>query len=287
MDQTDIALRIGQLAERVGVSPETLRAWERRYGVLRPERTAAGYRLYGREDEARATRMRTLIGEGWSAGQAARAIDADFVLPVPGDLEDLAITLRTAVLGFDGERAHGLLDGLLAQHGVDEILRRVILPVLRQIGEAWEAREASVAQEHFAAELLGGRMRALARGWDRGDGPRAVLACPSHELHDLGLLACGLALRRRGWRITYLGANTPAEALRDTVATVRPEVVVMGVLQSGPLARAVPSLAALGTDTRVLIGGAGAAPVLVAAAGATRLGDDPVRAADAIAAVVV
>ena len=65
-------------------------------------------------------------------------------------------------------------------------------------------RELSVAQEHFATELVTGRLRGLAREWDEGLGPRAVLACPSRsgERHDIGLLCCGLALHRRGWRVT-------------------------------------------------------------------------------------
>src|SRR3978361_590431 len=107
MSQAKVALRVGELARRVGVSPETLRAWERRYGVLRPVRTEGGYRIYGAADVARAERMRALIDAGWAAAQAARSIS-------PAGREDggigaLADRLEAELLGYDAEGAHALL----------------------------------------------------------------------------------------------------------------------------------------------------------------------------------
>jgi methanogenic corrinoid protein MtbC1 len=194
-------------------------------------------------------------------------------------IEAVAERLEAALLDLDADTSAALLDHALAAHPLPEVLDAVVLPVLRAVGEGWELGTVSIAQEHFAADLIGGRLRALSRGWDAGTGPRAVLACPSGERHDLGLLSCGLALREHGWRITYLGADTPGVALGDAVYRVQPDAVVIGVLQSEPMARAAATLAALGEHTRVLVGGAGALPALVDAAGATRLPDDPVRAA--------
>jgi DNA-binding transcriptional MerR regulator len=281
MPQTEVALRVGELARRVGVSPETLRAWERRYGVLRPTRTPGGYRIYGAADQARADRMRTLIDAGWAASQAARSI-------APAGLEDVGIEavaerLEAALLDLDADTSAALLDHALAAHPLPEVLDAVVLRVLRAVGEGWELGTVSIAQEHFAADLIGGRLRALSRGWDAGTGPRAVLACPSGERHDLGLLSCGLALRDHGWRITYLGADTPGVALGDAVRRIRPAAVVIGVLQSEPLARAAATLATLSAETRVLVGGAGALRVLVDAAAAMPLPDDPVAAAALVA----
>jgi DNA-binding transcriptional MerR regulator/methylmalonyl-CoA mutase cobalamin-binding subunit len=282
MSQTEVALRVGELARRVGVSPETLRAWERRYGVLRPTRTPGGYRVYGAADAARAERMRTLIDAGWAASQAARSI-------APAGLEDVGIEavaerLEAALLDLDAGASSALLDHAFAAHPLPAVLDAVVLPVLRAVGDGWALGTVSIAQEHFAADLIGGRLRALSRGWDAGAGPRAVLACPSGERHDLGLLSCGLALREYGWRITYLGADTPDVALGDAVDRVRPTAVVIGVLQSEPLARAAPTLAGLAAaGTQVLVGGVGALPALTEAAGATRLPDDPVGAAAEVA----
>jgi methanogenic corrinoid protein MtbC1 len=284
MPETEVALRVGELAGRIGVAPETLRAWERRYGVLHPSRTPGGYRVYGPEDEARARRMVALIGDGWSAARAARTIARETAVTAtdvdPGTLAGL---LEGALLDFDAERGHALIDRLFAAHPRPVVLDEAVLPVLRAIGDGWERGEVSVAQEHFATELLVGRLHALSRGWEEGAGPRAVLACPSAERHDAGLLCCGLALRDQGWRVTYLGADTPGAALEDAVRRTQPDALIIGVLQADPLARAAPGLAALSAATRVFIGGAGAAPALVEAAGAERLAQGPVAGAAAIA----
>jgi methanogenic corrinoid protein MtbC1 len=285
MPSTEVALRVGELARRIGVAPETLRAWERRYGVLHPRRTPGGYRVYGAEDEARARRMVALIGDGWSAARAARTIARETAVTASDvDAGELAVLLEGALLDFDAERAHALIDRLFAAHPRGVVLDEGVLPVLRAIGDGWERGEVSVAQEHFATELLVGRLRALSRGWEEGAGRRAVLACPSAERHDAGLLCCGLALRDQGWRVTYLGADTPGVALEHAVQRTRPDAVVIGVLQSEPLAAAVPALAGLASAARVFVGGAGAAPTLVDAAGAERLANGPVDAAAAIAA---
>ena len=95
------------------------------------------------------------------------------------------------------------------------MLRDVVLPYLRDLGERWERGEATVAQEHFASNVLRGRLLGLARGWGRGSGPRAVLACAPGELHDLPLIVFGLVLSARGWVITYLGPDTPISTIQE------------------------------------------------------------------------
>jgi MerR family transcriptional regulator, light-induced transcriptional regulator len=279
MTAIPLGVRIGELSRRVGVAPETLRAWERRYGVLTPARTDAGYRVYGRDDELRARRMQGLIDDGWAAGEAARAVTEPTVPPATPPPAVAADELVRALLDFDSAEAHAAIDRVFAARTLDGALRDVVLPVLREVGEGWERGEVTVAQEHYATELLAGRLRGLAREWDDGLGPRAVLACPPGERHDIGLLCCGLALHRRGWRATYLGPDTPVEALAGTVGTVSPALVVIGVLQPGPLHDAAPELAVLAEEVAVAVGGAGATWALAAAAGARHLGTDPVTAA--------
>ena len=93
------------------------------------------------------------------------------------------------------------------------LLRDLLIPYLHDLGERWEAGTASVAQEHFASNFLRGRLLGLARGWGQGGGPLAILACAPSELHDLPLIAFGLALRAHGWRIAFLGPDTPLGTL--------------------------------------------------------------------------
>ena len=280
-----VGVRVGELARRVGVAPETLRAWERRYGVLSPARTAAGYRIYGREDEARARRMRELIESGWAAGEAAHVVTeariaATNPLPEVGAADELV----AALMGFDSAAGNAAFDRVLAARSLDAALREVVLPALHQVGDRWERGEITVAQEHFATELITGRLRGLGREWGTGLGPRAVLACPSGERHDVGLLCCGLALDRRGWRVTYLGPDTPVDALDSVVSAVEPAVVVLGALQSGPLQAAAPALQRLAERVPIAVGGAGACADLAAAASAWHLHGDPIAGAAALTA---
>ena len=253
-------LRIGELARRTGVATELLRAWERRYGLFTPERTAGGYRLYSDDDVQRVRRMRELLGTGLSAAEAARQAASEPSASVEvAPAAAASAELRRALEQFDDAAAHAAFDRLLADYSTRAVLAGVVLPLLRELGEGWERGEISVAQEHFASNLLRGRLLGLARGWDRGSGPRAVLACPPGERHDLGLVIFGLSLRELGWRITFLGADTPPDTIVETVERLGPEALVLAVTDSARLeglAEAVGRLHDAGTA--VWVGGAGA-----------------------------
>ena len=118
---------------------------------------------------------------------------------------------------------------------IDALLVDVLLPYLYELGARWEHGEVTVAQEHFATDLLRGRLLGLARGWGRGTGRLALLACPPAERHDLGLIAFGLALRERGWRITYLGSDTPIESIAETARAIQPALLVLAAVAAEPL----------------------------------------------------
>jgi MerR family transcriptional regulator, light-induced transcriptional regulator len=233
-------LRIGELSRRSGVSPQLLRAWERRYGLLQPTRSA---------------------GAG------------DIAIPAAKD------ELAAALANFDDGDGHAVFDALLARLSIDTLLRDVILPYLHELGERWERKEVSIAQEHFASTLLRGRLLGLARGWGRGIGPAAVLACAPGEQHDLGLLAFGLALRARGWRIVYLGADTPITSVADAARSCNPAAVVVSAVDPRVFRRHAEELQQLALDTRLCLGGAGAAKAGLDA-DLLQLTGDPVDAAE-------
>jgi MerR family transcriptional regulator, light-induced transcriptional regulator len=283
-------LRIGELSRRTGVAPELLRAWERRYGLLRPARSEGRFRLYSEADERRVELMRQHLRAGLAAAEAARrALDdsgqAETHAPDDGrpELEAAALRLRAALDAFDEAAAQEALDNLLGAFTVETVLREALLPYLSELGERWSSGEASVGQEHFATSVIRGRLLGLARGWDGGDGPRALLACAPGELHDLGLISFGLALRRRGWRVTFLGPDTPAETLVSTAHELRPDLVVVTATTTRRLTPLVESLSQLKRDARVAIAGAGATSAVAEKAGVRLLDDDPVAAAAAIA----
>jgi methanogenic corrinoid protein MtbC1 len=150
---------------------------------------------------------------------------------------------------------------------------------MREIGDRWQSGEVSVAQEHFATGVLRERMLSLGRNWGAGVGPRALLACPPGELHDLGLVSFGVVLRDRGWRVTYFGPDTPIETIARTAADLEPAAVVLAALDAERFEAAATQVAALSRDVPVLIGGQGANDELARRLGTQLLDPDPVRAA--------
>ena len=163
---------------------------------------------------------------------------------------------------------------------VPTVLRDVVLPYLTDLGERWERGTTSVAQEHFASNVIRGRLAGLARGWGNGHGPRAVLACPPGELHDLALMAFGIVLNRNGWRIDYLGTNTPVEELTRTVDARRPDLVVLAATLPENLEPLAAQLTALARRAPLVLAGAGATTEIAAAVGARLLTGDPVTEAE-------
>jgi MerR family transcriptional regulator, light-induced transcriptional regulator len=286
--------RIGQLSSRIGVSPELLRAWEQRYGLLRPERTAGGFRLYSSADEARVRRVLDLRETGLATAEAVRlALAEDRATDVgaadvperpggagPGASPELRMRLVSALETFDEAGTHAAVDRAFATVGVDRAVQSVVLPALRDIGKRWERGRVDVAQEHYATNMLQARLLALARGWDEGHGPRAVLACAPGELHVVGLVCLGLALRDRGWRIVFLGADTPIAAVARTVEAVAPSLVVLSAVLPERFLAHQEELRELGGRTTLGLGGAGATPHVVELVGALAPQADPVVAAD-------
>jgi MerR family transcriptional regulator, light-induced transcriptional regulator len=270
-------LRIGELSRRVRVSPELLRAWETRYGLVEPARTPGGLRLYSKEDERRIREMRRQLAAGLSAAEAARIARRAPAAPVPA--ERLLGHLDRALTVLDEPAAQATLDRAFESLGLEIALAQVVLPFLHDLGERWAAAERSVGQEHFASNVIGGRLRALARGWGDGDGPRALLACPPGEQHELGLLCFGLLLRQRGWRIAYLGAETPTSDLATAIAELSPALVVLGAMSVQRFLDAADGIRALSAQARLAIGGAGASEALARSLGAEFLADGLVAAA--------
>ena len=222
-------LRIGELSRRSGVSNQLLRAWERRYGLLEPMRTEGGYRLYSDQDERRVAAMLANLERGLSAAEAARlALDTAESVDAPDAtvLERGTQQLRATLDSLDEAGAHAALDRLLAELSVEAVLREAVLPYLRELGERWASGDASIGQEHFATGILRGRLLGLARGWGRGTGPHALLACAPDEHHELGLITFGLGLRDlTGGSPTSV--PTPRSRLAEIAESLRPDAVVI------------------------------------------------------------
>ena len=279
-------IRIGELSHRAGVSVDRLRAWERRYGLLEPTRTPRGYRLYSPADERRVRAMRDQLAAGVSAAQAAAAVlgPERRGLPAPDAVRQSRAELTAALTGFDEPRAMRLLDALFAQLGDEPAIDAVIFPVLRQVGEGWASAELHVGQEHFASTLVEARLLERFHAQTGPGGPRALLACAPGERHTLGLIALALGLRRRGWSVTYLGADTPLPDLRRSVAQLEPAAVVLSAVMAGRFDDAA-SLREVAAHAPLALGGPGASRAVADGIGARLLPGDPFSAAETLSGV--
>jgi DNA-binding transcriptional MerR regulator/methylmalonyl-CoA mutase cobalamin-binding subunit len=275
-------VRIGELSRRTGVSPELLRAWELRYGLLEPSRTVGRFRLYSEADIALVRRMRANLDAGLSASEAARVALAERSQVDSPGLREAADDLARSLESYDDVGAQAALDMLLAAFSLDTVVREVLVPYLHAVGERWQRGELSVGQEHFISNLIRGRLLALSRGWDRGVGPRAVLASAEGDQHDLPVLLFGVLLRTHGWRITFLGANTPVASLAETVRAVSPDVVVITGTVQGVFDPLVEQLREVAREAPVYLAGPAADEDLARQADAMHLDRDLVEATSSV-----
>lgn len=285
-------MRIGELSRRTGVSPELLRAWEQRYGLLRPARSQGGFRLYSVDDEARVRRTTALIADGLSAAEAAGMAAGMAAGPEPSTsvdlreeqplVEDLAAQLKEALDRYDAAGGHAALDRLFGAVSVEFALTEVLIPYLHDLGARWADGTVTVAQEHFASNLIRGRLLGLARDWGAGGSSSAVLACLPGEAHDLGLVLLGVLIARRGWQVTFLGADTPVDTLEASIRALRPSLVVLATHDAALFHEHAEAVSALATVVPVAV----SAPVddrAVTDTGAQALVRDIAGAATALA----
>jgi MerR family transcriptional regulator, light-induced transcriptional regulator len=283
-------MRIGDLSGHTGVATHQLRAWERRYGLLKPRRSAGNYRLYSPADANRVQLMQRYLGEGVPAAQAAELtiaarfavnIGAGRVVPA-GEVATAKKDIRKALARFDETSAQRTLERLFSAFTPTTVIRDVLLPYMHELGEQWSAGRVTVAQEHFATNFFQARLFALARGWDRGLGPRALLACAPKEQHALALIVFGIALHELGWRITYLGPDTPVDTLAEVAAIIHPELTVMAATMRQRLPHRAKELSRFTKKWSLALGGPGVTERLATQTGARHLVENPVAAASAV-----
>ncbi|MCE9672196.1 cobalamin B12-binding domain-containing protein [Myxococcus stipitatus] len=221
-------LRIRTIARLTGIREATLRAWERRYGFPRPLRTQGNnYRVYSRDEVESIRRVaRHIQMDGVSVSEAIAHVMATPATSAR-ESERLPDRFWSAVVAMDDDEVTRVLDEAQASMDAEALCDDFLLPLLRDMGERLD-----VAREHLASAFVRHRLRQVLVGLDSvANGPRALLACPSGDHHEEGLLALGIHLKRRGWRVTLLGADTPAEALGSACARLHPDVVALSFVR--------------------------------------------------------
>lgn len=278
--------RIHTVSEMTDVPEPTLRAWERRYGIPLPQRTASGYRLYGEREVEEVRLMRRMCEEGMAPAEAARLIQNKRT--PANDVENKEETAYGAAARSLVEAVQRFDDAAIVQemrkifylgHPV-AVLDEVLTPALRQIGDLWHRGEIDVAQEHLASQHIGTAMRDLLRLTPADEAQPVVLACFADEIHELGLL--GLAIRLAHWKLypVLLGARTPPDALQSAVESVSPVLVGLSVTIRPDKARArelASGYARACGDVPWIVGGAASAGIedVIVAQGGLVASEDP------------
>lgn len=236
--------RIRAVAELTGVSTATLRAWERRYGVPTPSRTASAYRLYGDEDVALVTQMRDLVESGVAPAEAARALreHATGTTETTGETDPYQLAadrIVDAAQRFDVEMIREEVTRSLALGPAVAIFDRALAPALVRIGDLWHKGQLTVAQEHLVSNVLLGRVNQLLELIQPVDSTRkVVLACFEEEEHVIGLYGAAIHFAAWGYRSVFLGARTPPDAVARVVGTLKVDVVALSTTCAPPVAKA-------------------------------------------------
>jgi MerR family transcriptional regulator, light-induced transcriptional regulator len=246
---------IKQAARLTGVPESSLRAWERRYGVVTPHRNDAGYRVYDEAALAAVSSMRRLVGDGWSPAEAAAAVrngtappvseepvGQDFPAATGSGADAYTQLFLTSAKRLDTAGLEESLDGGFALGSFEHVVDTWLFPALEALGEGWARGEIDVAGEHAASAAVHRRLSAAfdAAG-SRSRGPTVVVGLPPGSLHDLGSLAFATALRRGGLDVLYLGADVPVSSWETAVRSrhARAAVLSVATLDDRPPAVAV------------------------------------------------
>ena len=258
---------IGVVARRTGLTLHVLRAWERRYGVVEPVRTAGGQRLYSDADVERLRLLRELTDAGRSISQIAglnveelRDLAVGDVGPGTGERAEAAqpvvaaaaaTQIREACLAagerMDGEAVHAALTGAVVSLRPQEFLGDVLIPLLHEVGERWHAGEVGPAQEHIVTEagrrVLSWMLEAYGQP---ATGPVLVATTPAGEQHELGAMTVSAVALGEGWRVVYPGPSLPASEIARAARRLDAAAVALSVVNDEMVDSAARDMRELG-----------------------------------------
>lgn len=220
---------VNEVEERTRVPASTLRQWERRYGFPKPERSDSGYRLYSDEDLLHIDAMKRHIADGIPASRAAELVGR--LKPTtagPRSLTALHHELVAGLLKLDEACADRILSEAYSLHTVEAVMLELLRPAIIDIGTLWHEGHVNVTTEHWASAWIRGRLHALLDfSAHLRNAPVVIVACAPTEPHELGALILAVLLRRAGYHVVYVGANTPVKDLLEMARALHPTGVML------------------------------------------------------------
>jgi DNA-binding transcriptional MerR regulator/methylmalonyl-CoA mutase cobalamin-binding subunit len=268
-----------------GVNPVTLRAWERRYGLIKPARTAKGHRVYTHKDIELVNRIVRMLEHGISISQVSNSLRTDIDKPAvaPQQSIDPWITFREniidAIVRFDENQLDSLYNQALALYPINIVTERLLIPALITLGERWANAEGSIAEEHFFGAFMRNKLGArFHHRHKRTTGTKLLVCCLPDEHHEIGIMLFSLAAIDHGFRLVYLGPNMPLGELALTARRADCNGIVLSGSLTPPeelLTSDLPRLVQQ-ADCPVFVGGQGSVRCshAIESAGALPIGTD-------------
>jgi len=264
--------RIHRVSKLTGLTKDVIRVWERRYGLVKPVRSANRYREYTDEDVALLRFLKDELNVGQTIG--ALAIEGrDSLLQrmrVNSTPKQAELTPHSSLLDelvsrldpLDKNRFEQQLNAAVAVIPFEEAVQRILLPLQRRVGELWHERRVNIAVEHYVTKIIQQKLFSVMNQLPINElGPRVLVACPEGEFHEIGAQAVAYLAAMRGCHVYYLGPNLPLADLRVLCERVRPELVLLSLTQMKSDAEArhlVRELQQLRTEWPIAVGGQGA-----------------------------
>ncbi len=239
---------IRHLEEFSGVKAHTIRMWEKRYGLLAPDRTGTNIRTYGLDELKTILNVAYLNKHGHKISRIAAMppIARDQLVrdtsAASPDVLDLLNSLKLAMLGFDEDLFRSVCDGYLLHHDLRMLVEKLFVPLLEHIGILWQTNAICPAQEHFVSNIIRHQLIAATASLPQGTYPKDrtfVLYLPENEIHELGLLFVNYVLRSKGERTIYLGQSVPSADLVEVSAVRNGELVLLTILMAEPPAEEI------------------------------------------------
>jgi len=268
---------IQKAAQLAGLTPHTIRAWERRYGVLTPERTPSNQRLYTEEEIEKLALLQKVVQSGHRIGQVAglpleelRRLVAAPSEPDSTEAETVLLekapVLEECLLAierFDPEALEHALARTAARLGAAAMIDQVVVPLLEHLGTGWHDGNVRIADEHIASAVLRTYlMRALSTFQPPKPAPLLVVTTPTGQNHEFGALLAAVKAALQGWRVLYLGPNLPADEIAGSVYRAGAQAVALSIVYPPDdlrLSDELPALRrSLGDSIPILVGGRGA-----------------------------
>jgi len=264
--------RIHRVAKLTGLSRDVIRVWERRYGLVKPIRSANRYREYTDEDVALLRFLKEELDQGQTIGSLAvegrdsllqrMRLSTTSTHQELAPHENLIDELISCLDPLEKIRFEQKLNGAIAVVPFDEAVQRILLPLQRQIGELWHEGRVSIAVEHYVTKVVQQKLFSVMNQLQVNEyGPRLLIACPEGELHEIGAQAVAYLAASRGCHVYYLGPNLPASALAAICERVKPDLVLLSLTEvrsDEEGRRLLQELEALSAQWPVAMGGQGA-----------------------------